>query len=109
MNPINPPIKILDFEFITFIELIEKYPHTDPVNIGTEEETSIEELVYKLLKLTRRENIKVVFDVEKPEGKKRKSVNVSKLNSIGFRPQINLEKGLSEVIDWYNRCFKKGD
>jgi len=88
-----------------FMELVEKYPVTDPVNIGTEEETSIKELVDKLLKLTGKENIKVIFDIEKPEGKKHKSVDVSKLNSIGFRPLIKLEKGLSEVIDWYYRCF----
>jgi len=82
-----------------FMLLVEKYPVQDPVNIGTEQQTSIKELVYKLLQLTGKEHIRVIFDKTKPEGRKHKGVDVAKLKSLGFEPIVQLEEGLSEMIE----------
>jgi nucleoside-diphosphate-sugar epimerase len=84
-----------------FMLLIEKYPVSDPVNIGTDEQTSIKELVYRLLKLNGQEGLSVIFDTTKPEGRKHKGVDVLKLKRLGFEPIMKLEKGLSEVVESY--------
>ncbi len=82
-----------------FMLLIEKYPTADPVNVGTGQLISIKELVYQLLKLSGKEHIRVVFDRTKPEGRKHKGIDVSKLKGLGFEPRVQMEDGLLEMIN----------
>jgi len=89
-------------DFATGLRLIaEKAPAADPVNVGHDHETSIRDLIFKILEITG-EKREVVFDTGKPEGATRKSCNPAKLHAItGFVPEITLEKGLAETIDFY--------
>lgn len=81
-----------------FMLLVEKCP-ADPVNVGTDHLISIKELVYKLLELSGKEHIQVVFDRTKPEGRKHKGVDVSRLKGLGFEPRIQMEQGLLEMVN----------
>jgi len=84
--------------------LTENYPVADPVNVGSNEEISIRDLVFKLMKLMGVEK-KIIFDTSKPEGCFRKSADISKLNKIsnGFSSSVSLEKGLQEMVEWYKK------
>jgi len=83
------------------IELTEKYPKADPVNIGTDEEIKIKDLINLIVKLSGK-NPKVIFDTTKPAGQPRRNCDNAKAKEkIGFIPKINLEGGLKKTIEWY--------
>jgi len=83
------------------IEVTEKYAECDPVNIGTDEEIKIKDLVKLIIKLSGK-NPKVYFDTSKPVGQPRRNCDNRKAKQkIGFETKINLREGLSRTITWY--------
>jgi GDP-L-fucose synthase len=81
----------------------EKYPDADPVNIGTEEEIKIKDLV-KLILGASGKHPKVVFDASKPAGQPRRNADISKAKKIlDYQPQVLLREGLAETIEWYKK------
>jgi len=70
------------------------------INIGTGIDISIADLATLI-----REKVKFQgefnFNTEKPDGTLKKLTDVSKLNNLGWRHQINLEEGVQELINWY--------
>ncbi len=48
--------------------------------------------------------VPVEFDTSKPAGQAIRQADLSKaLALLGYRPQVSLEEGLAETIDWYRR------
>lgn len=97
-------------DFALGLKLItEHYAVADPVNVGHSRETTIRELVERILKITGK-NVKVVFDTTKPEGAARKAADVTKLREVthGFTPQITLDEGLKEMIEYFRHKFFAG-
>lgn len=79
----------------------EKLDIPEPSNLASGAEVSIKELVEKIVQLTGFAG-KVVYDSSKPTGQARRAVDITKARRLlGFEPQISLEKGLQETIDWY--------
>ena len=54
-----------------------------------------------LIKKIVRFEGKVVNDKTKPDGTPRKLLDVSKLNSLGWKYKIPLEKGIRITYDWF--------
>ncbi|MFH1063806.1 MAG: NAD-dependent epimerase/dehydratase family protein [Candidatus Woesearchaeota archaeon] len=85
------------------MEVAEKYPESDPVNIGNESEVTIRELVETLLELTGK-SVKVIYDVSKPEGQPRRNCDTAKLKEkTGFEAKTILRDGLKATIEWYKK------
>ncbi len=85
---------------------MEKYPVADPVNLGSEEEITINELVNLIIKLSGKK-VKIKHNLNAPEGYKRRKADLSKAKKyLGFKTKWNLEKGLKETIDYYNKVLK---
>lgn len=83
------------------IRAIEKYPVPDPVNIGTDEEISISDLVKLIIRLSGKK-VKIAFDHTKPDGgPRRNSDNTKAKEKIGFVASKSLEGGLKKTIRWY--------
>lgn len=83
------------------IQAIEKYPTPDPVNLGTNDEVSIKDLVQKIIKYSEKKTT-VQFDTSKPDGSpRRNSDNTKMLEKIGFTPKVSLDEGLKLTIEWY--------
>lgn len=84
---------------------LEKYTRPDPINIHSNEEISIKSLAELIVKLSKK-NIKIKFDVDKPEGILRRCLDITKSQKLlRFLPKWNLEKGLSTTLEWYkNSC-----
>lgn len=79
----------------------EKYPVADAVNIGTDEEVTIKELVKKIVKISGKK-VQILFDTSKPDGSKRRnSDNRKAYDKIGFKAEITLEEGLKRTMAWY--------
>jgi nucleoside-diphosphate-sugar epimerase len=86
--------------------LTEHYAVADPVNLGHNRETTLRELVERIIAVTG-EHPQVFFDRTKPEGAVRKAADVTKLKQViqGFDPQMDLDQGLSEMIVHLRRSY----
>ena len=90
---------------IAMINAIEKYATPDPINLGTDEEISIKNLVEMIINITNKQT-KVIFDAKKPDGSpRRNSDNTKAKKIIKFKPKTNLQQGLRKTIDWYQNTL----
>jgi GDP-L-fucose synthase len=79
---------------------LEKYDSDQHINIGTGEDLSIRELAIKVAKAAGFEG-EIIWDASKPDGTPRKVLDVSKIMSLGWKPSITLDQGISETVQWY--------
>ena len=70
------------------------------LNVGTNEEVSISDLVLKIKDVINYDG-KIVFNTDMPDGNPRKLLDSTKLISKGWKPSIGLSEGLSSVYEWY--------
>jgi GDP-L-fucose synthase len=76
---------------------------TGPLNIGSDEETSIRELAETIKELAGVEG-EIRFDASKPDGQPRRSCDTARAKEqLGFVAQVPLREGLKQTIDWYLR------
>lgn len=80
--------------------LMNTYSDAGLVNIGTGEDVSISELA-ALIKKVVGYGGNIIYDSTKPDGTPRKLMDVSKLNGLGWKFTIPLEKGLEMVYQEY--------
>jgi len=72
------------------------------INIGVGKDVTIADLA-EMVKSITGFNGAIVFDPSKPDGTPRKLMDVSLLNSLGFRPLFTLEQGIREVYLNYQK------
>lgn len=80
--------------------LMNSYNEKQFVNIGVGSDISIKDLALLIKKVTGYEG-GIIFDTSKPDGTPRKLMDTSKLNSLGWQPQIDLEQGINSVYKDY--------
>ncbi|WP_026463371.1 GDP-L-fucose synthase [Adhaeribacter aquaticus] len=78
--------------------LMQTYNEPGLVNIGVGEDISIKDLAYLVKAIVGFEG-ELVFDTAKPDGTPRKLMDVSKLNSFGWKANIGLEEGIRGVYE----------
>lgn len=89
------------------LQAIQNYPVPDAVNIGTDEEISIKNLIEKILTISGRK-MTIHFDRSKPDGSpRRNSDNRKAKKTIQFEAKISLDEGLKKTIDWYKKNHAK--
>lgn len=69
-------------------------------NIGSGSEISIGDLVIVLAKVINYGG-KIEFDTKYPDGNPRKAIDSSKINNLGWKPDIDIKNGLNITYDWY--------
>ena len=82
--------------------LMQNYNEKEFVNIGSDEELSIKELVNKLTKAFGFKG-KVVWNTDKPNGQPRRKLDNTKLKKLGWKSKTSFEDGLKLTIDWYKK------
>ena len=70
------------------------------INIGTGIEITIRDLA-NLIKEKVGFKGELVFNTSKPDGTMRKLTDPSKLHSLGWHHQIEIEEGISRLYNWY--------
>ncbi len=70
------------------------------INVGTEYEISIKELAEKISDACGYRG-KIIWDNSKPDGTPRKKLDTTKINSLGWFPEINLDQGIKLTLDSY--------
>jgi GDP-L-fucose synthase len=78
--------------------LMHQYNEEGLVNIGTGVDISIKDLAL-LIKHIVGYTGDLVFDTSKPDGTKRKLMDVSKLHALGWQHQLNVEEGIRQVYE----------
>ncbi|WP_433779232.1 GDP-L-fucose synthase [Flavobacterium anhuiense] len=78
--------------------LMENYNDSGLVNIGVGEDISILDLAILVKKVVGYEG-EILTDTSKPDGTPRKLMDVSKLNSFGWKAKTTLEEGIQKVYD----------
>ncbi|MFH1722168.1 MAG: SDR family NAD(P)-dependent oxidoreductase [Candidatus Altiarchaeota archaeon] len=70
-------------------------------NVGTGRPTTINELGETLIRLYNKPNLKIGYENKFRSGDIRHCVaDISKIKSIGFKPSVSVEQGLSELVSW---------
>lgn len=85
--------------------LLNNYSGNETVNIGTGKELTIRELAYKVKDIIGYKG-EIVFDSSKPDGTPRKLLDVSKLESLGWKYSTELEDGINLA---YQDFLSKGE
>jgi len=81
---------------------IEKAANADPINIGSDNEISIKNLIEILCKHAEKQP-KIVFDTSKPDGHPRRVIDITKAKKLlGFKPKTSLDEGIKRTIKWYS-------
>jgi GDP-L-fucose synthase len=83
---------------ISFI--IENEVNEEIINIGSNEEISIKELVFSMMEIVGFEG-EVYFNTDYPDGNPRKLLDSSKILSLGWKPKVRIKEGLELTYDWY--------
>ena len=77
-----------------------KYDEPEPINVGTGEDVTIKELATTIADVVGF-NGELRWDTTKPNGTPRKVLNVDKIKSLGWEPQISLKEGIKSTYEWY--------
>jgi GDP-L-fucose synthase len=80
--------------------LLENYDNTQFINVGTGEDISIKDLGEIVKKVVGYEG-EIEWDVSKPDGMPRKVLDVTKINTLGWRHNISLYEGIEKTYKWY--------
>ncbi len=68
------------------------------LNVGTGNDISIKDLAIKISSILNF-NGEITWDKSKPDGTKRKLLDVSKINSLGWESKISLHEGIKKTIE----------
>jgi GDP-L-fucose synthase len=79
------------------------YDDPAPVNLGTNFEISIRDLVEMICRLMNFEG-ELIWETDQPNGQPRRCLDTTLAKEkLGFSAQVSLEEGLQRTIDWYRQ------
>ncbi|MFM2432073.1 MAG: hypothetical protein RLZZ511_3286 [Cyanobacteriota bacterium] len=77
------------------------YNHEDPVNLGTNREISIKDLIELICQLMEYEG-EIVWETDQPNGQPRRCLDTQRAKDrFGFEAQVSFEQGMKNTIEWY--------
>ncbi len=80
--------------------LLEKYDSPETINVGCGEDLPIKELAETVADVIGFAGT-IEWDTTKPDGMPRKLLDTSRINALGWKPQISLRDGLASTYQWY--------
>ena len=84
----------------------ERYNKGLPVNLGTGDELTIDELARTISEIAGFRG-KLEWDVSKPDGQPRRQLDTTRAeHEFGFRAKTKLKDGLTKTIEWYKATLR---
>lgn len=75
---------------------------TVPINLGSGTGVTIKQIAETIASLVPGGPIKIVWDKSRPMGDKKRLMDVARAKKLlGFEPEISLEQGIKETMEWY--------
>lgn len=87
------------------LEVAARFPVAEPVNIGSDEETTIRaaaEMIAHHVSAVMKKTVRPVFDPSEITGQPRRCCDTRKMRAVlGYEPKVTLNEGLLQTILWY--------
>ena len=80
--------------------LLDVYDSPETINVGCGEDLPIKELAETVADVVGFTGT-IEWDTTKPDGMPRKLLDTSRINALGWTPQISLRDGLTSTYEWY--------
>jgi GDP-L-fucose synthase len=84
------------------------YDSSMHLNVGTGQDLAIKDLALMVASLSDFKG-EIIWDSSKPDGTPRKTLDVSRINALGWKPAITLEDGIASTIAWYKAASANGE
>jgi GDP-L-fucose synthase len=75
-------------------------PMLSHINVGTGKDVTIREMAEAMKKVIGYKG-KLTFDTTKPDGAPRKSIDVTRMENMGWKYSVDLKDGLEKTYKWY--------
>lgn len=82
------------------LTLLADYDDPAPINIGSGFDVTIAELAATVAEVVGWSG-QIVWDASKPDGTPRKLLDVSRIEALGFKAEIELPEGIASTYRWY--------
>jgi GDP-L-fucose synthase len=82
--------------------LLENYDSPEIINIGSGTDLTIRELAELICEVVDFDG-GLRFDMTKPDGTPRKLLDISKIESLGWKPTIPLREGIARTYEWFQQ------
>lgn len=86
--------------------LLERYDDATPINVGTGTDITIRDLASLIADVVGYCG-EMAFDPNRPDGTPRKVLDVSRITALGWRAQIPLRDGITQVWQWFRQYAAK--
>jgi GDP-L-fucose synthase len=83
------------------IELYEKEIHTI-INFGCGEEISIKNIIDMVIEVSEK-SISINWDTSKPNGDKRRQMDITKQTQYGMLPKMGIKEGIKKTYEFYEK------
>ncbi|OCQ99183.1 GDP-fucose synthetase [Oscillatoriales cyanobacterium USR001] len=81
----------------------QSYNESEPVNLGTNSEISIRDLINLICELMEYEG-EIVWQTDKPNGQPRRCLDTERAKkAFGFTAEMGFKEGLKKTIEWYRQ------
>lgn len=84
------------------LHLLDHYDGPEHVNVGCGTDSTIREIADTVASVVGFVG-ETRWDTSRPDGTPRKLLDVSKIESLGWRPKIDLRNGLERTVAWYRK------
>lgn len=82
------------------VYLLENYDDEAAINVGVGEDIAIKQLAELIRGIVGFQG-DIVWDNTKPDGTPRKLLDVSRIRTLGWKPEISLEDGIRSTYKWF--------
>jgi GDP-L-fucose synthase len=82
------------------LHLLEHYAAPEPINVGVGDDVTIRQLAETTAEVVGWHG-DMIFDTSKPDGTPRKLLDVTRLDTLGWKASIPLRDGLASTYQWY--------
>ena len=80
--------------------LLQHYDQPEIINVGTGKDLTVRELAELVCEIIGFEG-GLSWDRTKPDGTPRKVLDISKIESLGWKPAIRLREGIAKTYEWF--------
>jgi len=80
--------------------LLQNYESPEIINIGTGTDLTVRELAEMICDVVGFKG-KLTWDASKPDGTPRKLLDITKIESLGWKPTIALREGIVQTYEWF--------
>lgn len=86
---------------------LEGYDSSLHLNVGTGSDISIKELAIKIAGIAGYTG-EIKWNTSRPDGTPQKVLDISRISSLGWKPRITLDEGISSTLNWLQSEIEKG-